>query len=358
MSVMTSTHTDPLVAWEVQEDQFPEGATPEQRLAFALRYAVLAPSSHNTQPWRFVVEDESVALYADRSRVLPALDPTGREALISCGAALFYLRIALRHFAYSAPEELLPDRRHPELLARIWLGDWHRPTRDENDLFSAMRMRRTYRKPFDRGAIPPDLVRVMQYDAALGRVGLYAVDDARRKRQLAELVAQADRMQYADKAVRSDVAAWMRDNRTTAHDGIPGYALGENEVVSLAEPFMLRTFDTGWMHASHDASLAAHASALVGLATANDTPVDWVGCGEVLARILLRACVAGVYASYLNQPIEVPALRPRVQELLGARELPQVLLRMGYAHEVKAAVKATPRRTVDEVVARSAPPSD
>lgn len=335
----------PLAAWDVHECDFPQGGTPEQRLEFALRYAVLAPSTHNTQPWRFAISRETVALYADGARQLPVLDPAGRELRISCGAALFHLRIALRHFGYSAPEELLPDRRHPDLLARVALGDWHRPPREEEELFHAMLIRRTYRKPFDPIAMPNELMMAMQRDAALGGVRLAFVVDPRAKARLADLIAEADRAQLADKALRADLAAWMRDNRSTTSDGIPGYALGANEALALAEPLVMRGFDVGRMQAIHDAGLAAGSPALVALSTRGDQPLDWVAAGEVLARILLRAAASGVYASFLPQPVEVAALRPQVSQLLGTSDAPQLLLRMGFAHQVKA----TPRRAVADV---------
>lgn len=208
-----------------------------------------------------------------------------------------------------------------------------------------MRFRRTYRKPFDPTAIAPHLILAMQRDAALGGVRLSFVLDRPAKARLADLVAQADRIQLADKAVRADLAAWMRDNRGTASDGIPGYALGANEALALAEPLVMRGFDIGRMQAGHDAALAAGSPALVAHSTRDDQPLDWVAAGEVLARILLRACASGVYASFLPQPIEIAALRPLVGELLGSSYVPQMLLRMGFAHQVKP----TPRRAVADV---------
>ena len=81
------------------------------------------------------------------------------------------------------------------------------------------------------------------------------------------------------------------------------------------------------------------------LATADDTPTDWINVGQALARLLLRGQIEGVYASYLNQPVEVPTLRPQVQEMIGGA-IPQLILRFGYGPETKA----TPRRPVSAVM--------
>ena len=87
--------------WKVSDDIFPRSGEAEERLRFLLNYAVLAPSGHNTQPWLFRVGNGEVDLYADRTRGLPVVDPEDRALVISCGAALFYLRVAIGHFGYA-----------------------------------------------------------------------------------------------------------------------------------------------------------------------------------------------------------------------------------------------------------------
>jgi nitroreductase len=85
----------------------------------AVARAILAPSVHNTQPWHFVLRDDALELRADWSRKLDALDPTGRQLIISCGCALFNARVGLAAAGYEAIVERFPDHADPDLLARI-----------------------------------------------------------------------------------------------------------------------------------------------------------------------------------------------------------------------------------------------
>ena len=93
-------------AWNISEDEFPKDGSMHEKLKFFLRYAILAPSIHNTQPWAFRIVNNTIELYADRRRALPIADPKGRALTISCGAALGYLQLTISHFGYKYKTEL------------------------------------------------------------------------------------------------------------------------------------------------------------------------------------------------------------------------------------------------------------
>jgi nitroreductase len=71
--------------------------------------AVLAPSSHNTQPWFFLLGKPHIDLLADRTRALPVNDPEDRELTISCGCALMNLLLAAAASGHQVENRLLPD---------------------------------------------------------------------------------------------------------------------------------------------------------------------------------------------------------------------------------------------------------
>jgi nitroreductase len=109
-----------LQAWNISENQFPTEATKSEQLKFLLNYAIIAPSSHNTQPWLFkIVGDNIIELYADRTRALAVVDPDDRELTISCGAALSHLQIAIRHFGYVYKVKLFAGSINEDLLAQV-----------------------------------------------------------------------------------------------------------------------------------------------------------------------------------------------------------------------------------------------
>ncbi|MEV0168866.1 nitroreductase family protein [Nonomuraea fuscirosea] len=96
--------------------------SPKQAMDAAVEAARWAPSVHNTQPWTFAVSGEEIGLRADTARKLPIGDAAGRELLISCGAALFTMRTAMRCEGYEPVVRILPDPDRPGLLATIRPG--------------------------------------------------------------------------------------------------------------------------------------------------------------------------------------------------------------------------------------------
>lgn len=319
-----------------------------ERFHALVRDAVLAPSSHNSQPWIFHVPLNCafLELYADRTRALPVVDPDDRELTISCGAALFGMRLAARHAGFVDDVELLPDADDPDLLARMRLGARGTPSADAETLQAAVPRRHTSRKPFDARPVPEGLLRELQQAAAAQGAMLHVLREPAERERAADLVAEADRRQFADRAFRRELAAWMHPNRSLSRDGMPGSTLGLGVVTSAAAPLMVRTFDVGGGRAAKDRELATGSPVLALLWTVQDTTRDWLNAGQALYHVLLRACAAGVSASFLDQPIEVPELRTTLQDTLGIAGHAQLLLRLGYGPPAEP----TPRRAVEDVI--------
>ncbi len=336
-----------LKAWEISEAEFPTRGTPAEKFRFLLHYAVLAPSNHNTQPWLFKLGDDYVELYADRTRALPVADPEDRELTIACGAALMNLRIALRHFGYMGAVETFPKADTPDLLARIRLGHPTKARAEEHMLFQAILKRGTNRKAFEDREVPEALLSTLQAAACEEGAWLEIVEDEDSRYAVSDLIAEGDRRQWADKRFRRELALWSHSNRSVSHDGIPGYAFGMSDMLSQLSPFVIQTFNMGDGTAAKNRQLATGAPVLVVLGTEADTPRDWLSAGQALAKILLFACSEGVWASFLNQPIQIDELRDQLRMyILEQTGPPQLLLRMGYGPKVHH----TPRRSVSEVV--------
>lgn len=336
-------------AWRIDDLRWPHDGPARARWTFLIRHAVLAPSSHNAQPWRFRLDGDALELLADRTRAQPVSDPYDRELVISCGAALGTMEIAARAHGASLEVAAVPDARERDLLARVRFGAavTEAETQSARRLYASIPLRHTNRHPFDPTPLHgPELAALQTQAARLGIEVRFVVDEA-QKRRIAELVAAGDRMLGRRPEFRRELADWLRSNDPSVRDGVPGYAQGLGAFASTVGPFVARNFDWGPLKAAKDEQLALASAALVLLIAPADTPKLWLATGRALAHVLLEATALGLASSFLNQAVELLSLRLRLEEDFALHGKPQLLLRVG--HPLQAA-RPTPRRAVDDVI--------
>jgi nitroreductase len=313
-------------------------------VAECLDLAVLAPSVHNSQPWRFRVRGRDLEVLADRDRQLTTVDPSGRQMMISVGAAIFNLRVGLLAHGRLPVLNLLPEDAHGTVAARITAGPSTVASGTVQALANAIPRRHTNRLPFHSTAIPWGVLDGLITAAAAERATLNAVGPVVRDAIL-RLTRTADERLRTRSAYRAEIAAWTyRD--TQRSDGVPAQAFGPRDLgrrlvqrdFALARP----TFDPG------AASFEVNPRLLV-VTTTEDSPRAWLQAGQALQRILLTATVRGLVATPMNQALEVPRMRRLVTNQTAGR-FAQMILRIGYA----VPTGPTPRRPWRELLVSDA----
>jgi hypothetical protein len=309
-----------------------------------LATASRAPSVHNTQPWRFSVSEHVIELYADPERKIHH-DAIGRQMLISCGAALFGLRLAVRELGRVPAVTLFPNPARPALLARVALGPEAPLTELERRMLAALPHRHTHRGAFDPGPLPAGLLAGLQHDALAEGATLSLVGGPGSYAKLAALVAEAARKQAHDPAAHDEILRWSRQAGSPSRDGVPANAFPP---AGAATPGRLaqRDFDRGRRIGLLPAPRADEPppAATAVLVTAGDLRIDWLRAGQALHRLLAHAATAWVFASLNSEPLEFPVIRNLIRARLTLPGAPQMLLQFGKARTCAA----TARREVPE----------
>jgi hypothetical protein len=317
-------------------------STAQDRLGWYTCVARLAPSKHNTQPWRFILRPGSLELWADESRALTVTDPARRELVISCGTALHHLEVAAHAIGRELVVEVLPDGGS-SFLARVVEGPARQVTDHDRALLEAVGLRHTDRGPLDVSQLAPSLPFQMQSTAAEHDAALRLVVTAGDRATLGSLVARADRMLARDGGQDAELAVWSRAAADPGVDGVPADRT-RGAAASYRAEFVQRDFSAGAGEAAHDRVGEDHP--LVGiLCTPEDRVADWLTAGRALSAVLLAATAVGANASYLNQPIEVDSLRRELRSDLRITGQPQVVLRIGAG----GPVLPTPRRPIEQI---------
>jgi nitroreductase len=318
-----------------------------ETLRGAISLAVRAPSVHNTQPWRWLLGDSSVHLMADRSRRLPATDPDGRDLLISCGAALHHLRVALAALGWAGEIHRIPNPADPSHLAAL---EPHAvvPSEEEIALASAIPTRRTDRRRFSSWAVPPGHLDLMIKRASRAGALLVPVTEPDLRRYLVNAINEAGDKQDADPEYLSELAMWTGRGQL-AEDGVlaasaltrPGYH-GDTR---------MRTFAHGRLTVSTTDSAEDDAGELLVLATPADDPRSRLFAGEAASAALLTATDLNLASCPLSQPLEIADTRAMIKRLvLDDAAVPHLILRVGWAHTAAEPLPKSPRRPVDTVI--------
>jgi nitroreductase len=316
---------------------------PADQVDYLIATAARAPSVHNTQPWRFKVSRDTIELYADLRRKL-RVDPLGREMLISCGAAVFGLRLAARSLGYLPVVELLPDPDRLRLLARVRLGPAQPITAREQEMLEALPHRHTHRGRFEPGPLPAGLLAGLQHDAVAEGATLALVDRAMAYEQLAAIIGAVSRRQDLDPVARAEIRRWSRGAGSPARDGVPAQAL---PLAAAREPGRLpqRDFDLG-RGLGLLATGGPPATTAV-LLTAGDGRADWLRAGQALHRLLAHAASRWVFASLHTQPLEAAAIRSLIRARLALPGAPQMLLQLGLARATQATARRPPAELIE-----------
>jgi hypothetical protein len=310
--------------------------------------AVWAPSVHNTQPWRFTAGGQELSLHADTDRQLSVSDPDGREMMISCGAALFTVRLALRSLGWIPETVVLPDPGQPLLVARVRWDRQAPPTHFEQRLFGQVRQRRTHRGGFDPVPLPPDLLAVLREGAARDGAMLRIVADDGRRAALAAAVETAERALELDSERVEELARWSSPPGSGRADGVPPTSYpARAEHTDPSFPGRDFAHGHGWGLPPLSSASFFRSAGVVGLlTTAGDHPADWIHAGQALQRILLTASTCGIAAALHTQPLELGWLREAIRTELADGAYPQLVLRLGAVIQVAASV----RRPAEDVL--------
>lgn len=306
--------------------------------------ARLAPSVHNSQPWRFVPLPDGLEVHEDVDRALPSLDPRGRQRTMSCAAAAVNAAVALAHSGVRPVIELLPDVGRPTLLATVRGGRPAAPGDVDQRRFAALTRRRAHRRLHQRRELAADDVEAL-CEAVAGEGARPVVPDAPARRRLGALLRRALTHQLADADHLAEVDRWVR-HPGDAHehtDGIPVASLGTTPYP--ADSIVHDGWDAEEL-ADVPVETELELSTVIAITTRGDTRRDWLVAGAALERLWLDAAARDLAVTFADQATQRPETRDQAAAVLGVPGELQVVLRLGYP---LVDVPPTPRRPLAEL---------
>lgn len=329
-------------AWDMKESDYPSNGSDEEKLRFLLGYAILAPSSHNSQPWKFNISRDEIRLYADETRWLKVADADKRELYISLGCALENLLVAAEYFGHSFNVTYIPAQTSGEedLAALVKLTPASttsvQPLQDRRTL-DAILTRHTNRRPYEDREIPESLLQILQNQSADGELNVYLTSDPKTISKFGGLVVQADKIQYCNPNYRRELGHWL---------GLG--AMGLTGIQAKIAQLYVVLLDAGRGQIKKDASLVNSTHFLGFITSKGNDRISQVKAGQLFERVWLKAESQGIRLHPMSQILEVPELKSELAKIGPDKRLfLQQTFRLGYAEAEEA---HTPRRPVETVL--------
>lgn len=315
---------------EANED-FPYTGTSEQKLRFLVGYAILAPSNHNTQPWKFCIRDDSLEVSLNKSNALSFIDPQLRQLTISCGAAIYMFEVAAKYFGYQSIIQLFEVPS--ETIANITLGGNIEPDSHDIKLFKAIFSRQTNRRFYAKTPIAESILQRCANVAGDHKVQWNYFTEYKDKVRVANIIEVAIRHQHDQPWYRREFASQLKSN-AAGKTGMSSFGFSGINLPTPVARFVMDLFNTGQRTAIFNRRKILDGSPVIAIfSTQTDDQQSWINTGRTLTSIQLELA------------IEVVNLRPQLGKIFNSRGFPQLMLRVGQARRVTL----SQRRDVSEI---------
>ena len=309
-----------------------------------VRYATLSANGHNTQPWSFNFADGRIAILPDFARRTPMVDPDDHHLFVSLGCAAENLALAAA--ARGRGGELRFDPAGNGFVAfELGAGPAERST-----LFEAIPTRQSTRADYDGRPVAVDDLEVLAAAARIPGVDLILTTDRQQIERVLEFVIAGNSAQMDDPAFVRELKDWLRFNprqALEAGDGLFSAASGNPTAPTWLGGLM---FDLLFRAGAENDKYARQLRSSAGVAifvSERDDKDHWVRAGRACQRFALQATTLGLKHAFINQPVEVTALRTQLASLLGMPGgRPDIVMRFGYG----PTLPFSPRRPVEAVL--------
>ncbi len=308
-----------------------------------VRYATLAASSHNTQPWNFKLEPNKIIILPDFSRRCPVVDPDDHHLYVSLGCATENLLLAAQ------ASGLKGNYFYDEDTSSIHI-EFEEITPSMSTLFKSIPKRHCSRTEYDGSLLSTEKLNKLKKAGQGNGVSVILITDNEQKMKVAQYVVEGNNIQFSDTAWTEELKSWIRFNEQDAirtGDGLYGPVMGSPDVPKWLGMLFMKFGFSAKKQNEKDIHNIQSSSALAVLFSEVNDKSHWIEAGRCYQRLALQATDLGLSTAFINQPVEISTLRSKFAHYLGIdNKRPDLIIRIGYGSDMPKSL----RRTVEQVL--------
>lgn len=304
--------------------------TVHQKISHILGYGVLAPSTHNTQPWKLKIIDNAVEIHADFTKRIPVADPTARDLYISLGALTKNIELASAAFGIVTDLKICPNLKNNVHVATISFKNIENLKNAPNtETLASITGRQNYRGFFRPSINKSDVKKIVKPMSSTVKASVFY--DKHSIIMLAELTAEGLKLGYSNPEFRKEISSYINHNLSRKRHGLHGYSLRMSLPISIAIPKIMKRRDISKKLAAKNFTSFISAPVVMVLSS-KDTEREWFETGRVLEEMLVKLTGEGLGSSIYAAAVEMGDLRPKVAKITKLQDstyLPQLVVCIG-----------------------------
>lgn len=320
-------------AWDIKIEDFSSLSTDVERLRFLVGFAVLAPSSHNSQPWKFSVKNNSIFVSADMGRSLPESDTNHRQLVISLGCAIENILIAADYFGCKCDVDLSPATAGKDLLAVLRCTFTGERTNKDQHLIHAIQRRCSNRSRYESKNID-ELFLNWLTGLSDEELQVYVISDQDTKNKIADVVLDAGVAAMEMSGFRKELSKYVKNNYTRSCTGMPLFGFGVPGPVSLIAPTMMKFINMNKVNRKADEKiLKENTPYMLVISSKLDDRKTWLKVGMLYEKITLEATKRKIATAVYAAPIQIGEFYKDLKKILNIQLRPQFFARIGYSKD-------------------------
>jgi len=332
-------------AWKIKLEDFYKKWGIEEQIIFFTRFGILAPSIHNTQPWKFVIKNQTLKIRPDWNYHLRASDHSGKNLYISIGKCTKNIEVVAEYFGYKTDTTIETENENSYVVKMIFLKS-HRVGKNLSSLAPYIMKRFSNKLFYLSKSVSKEAILELKRQTMSGAT-LILIDDKEKIQNIAHLTGKASR-NVATKEFTTELSQWVRGNHTKKYDGMPGFVEGFTSIKSLTGKYILRFFPKKILiKLAIKNEIVLKTSPLIGIITTSATDnKSAINIGRFYEQLALTATKFNINCTPMHAVIEdETSLKELVKLLKLKKERPVFLFRMGYSNNSSY---HTPRRQIEK----------
>lgn len=322
-------------AWKINIEDFYNLKNEIARIRFIVNFAVLAPSSHNSQPWRFKLKDQSISIFIDKERSLLIGDSENKLLAISLGAVIKNIEIAANYYKYKTAINYSEKLNSSSPVATITFEKYDKPEhKDVKHLIFSIPKRKSVRSPY-KNKMPSDqfIKKLESLSSANTRLCLIAESEIKNK--IADIAIDSGIEMMRSGLFRNELSEFVKNNLTHSYIGMPAFGMNIPTIASFFVPKIIRYFNMNRLNQKKDEDLLKkHTPILAVITTRNNSLKELLNVGQLYEYTALYAEQFGIYTAIWAAPILVENSNKKLKEVLNTSFFPQLLFRIGYTDKI------------------------